>query len=155
MSNRCSFSRSQSFAFYIGLFAVMGLLPLGCRTPETMILGNQKAYLSDAFTAFKRSIQQDGQIPLDPSGIPDLKKLGVSLPPGVNGTDVFWRRNLGAEDIEPKDGEYVIGMIPSDTDEDLSFHVFSLYSNGMIVSSATSKQYVDEMAKKLKQQIPF
>ncbi|MFM7563058.1 MAG: hypothetical protein ACKO81_08500, partial [Planctomycetota bacterium] len=130
---------------------MMGLLSLGCRPPEAIVLGNQKAYLSDAFTAFKKSIQQDGQIPLDPSGIPDLQKLGVSLPSGVNGTDVFWRKNLGAEDIESKDGEYVIGMIPSDTDEDLSFHVFKLYSNGMIVSSGTSKQYVNEMAKKLKQ----
>jgi len=101
------------------------------------------------------SIDRDRTIPLDPSGDPDLQTLRVSLPSPVNASDICWRRNLSVDDIESRDGEYVIGMIASDTDGDFGFHVFLLYSNGMIVSSATSRQTVDEWATMLRTQIPF
>jgi hypothetical protein len=155
MSNRRGFSKRQSLGQFLVLITLMGLLPGGCRTPEPILLEKQKQFLSAAFEAFKMSIDRDRTIPLDPSGDPDLQTLRVSLPSPVNASDIYWRRNLSADDIESRDGEYVIGMIASDTDGDFGFHVFLLYSNGMIVSSATSRQTVDEWAKKLRTQIPF
>jgi len=155
MSNLCGISAKQRFFYYIALIASLGMLHFGCRTPEPVIFERQKTFLADAFEAFKQSIQQVGNIPLDPSGIPDLKRLGVALPSTSNTSTVFWRKNLTANDLELVDGEYVIGMIADDIDQDLTYHVFLLYSNGMVVSSATSKQTVDKWAAKLRQQVNF
>jgi hypothetical protein len=155
MPNPLGFTAKQGVVLYFALIASLGLFHFGCRTPEPIILGNQQRLLSDAFAAFKQSINQEGRIPLDPSGIPDLIRLGVSSPSTVNAAEVFWRKNLDANDLDSAGGDHVIGMIADDMNEDSTFHVFLLYSNGMIVSTATSKQAVEKWATKLSQRVNF
>jgi|LakMenE18May11ns_1017448.scaffolds.fasta_scaffold9284120_1 hypothetical protein len=145
----------RKFALCFAAVVLIYSLYAGCHTPEVIVLERERAFPSDAFDAFSRSLQREGSIPLNPDGTPDLKKLGVTLRSPIKASSIYWWRNLSAQDFSSENREFVIGFCASDVDEDFSYHVFLLYSNGMIVSTGTSKQKVDQWASSLRRQIKF